>query len=108
MNRMSDTIITVKGLVKRYGKQVTVDGLDFEVKNGAIFGILGPNGAGKTTTLEMIEALRAIDAGVVEVDGIDVAKHPHKAKQFLGIQLQTTSMFAKLTLREQINLYPGS
>lgn len=100
-------IISVKGLIKRYGKQPVVNGLDFEVEAGEIFGILGPNGAGKTTTLEMIEALRPIDSGQVEIDGIDVARHPQKVKHIVGIQLQSTAFFDKLTLKEQIELFAG-
>lgn len=100
-------IITVKGLTKRYGDKTTVDGIDFTVKQGEVFGILGPNGAGKTTTLEMIEALRPIDGGEVTLDGIDVRKHPDQVKKIIGIQLQSTAFFDKLTLREQLRLFDG-
>lgn len=98
-------IITVDGLTKRYGKTTTVDGISFDVKEGEVFGILGPNGAGKTTTLEMIEALRPIDDGHVVLDGIDVRKKPSDVKEIIGIQLQTTSFFDKLTLREQLRMF---
>lgn len=98
-------IITVNDLTKRYGKTTTVDGISFEVREGEVFGILGPNGAGKTTTLEMIEALRPIDGGRVELDGIDVARRPADVKEIIGIQLQTTSFFDKLTLREQLRMF---
>lgn len=100
-------IITVKGLTKRYGKKTTVKGIDFTVKEGEVFGILGPNGAGKTTTLEMIEALRPIDDGEAILDGIDVRKDPAKVKRIIGIQLQATSFFDKLTLREQLRMFDG-
>lgn len=93
--------------MKKYGETVTVDGVSFTVKEGEVFGILGPNGAGKTTTLEMIEALRPIDGGSVMLDGIDVAKHPDQVKKIVGIQLQSTSFFDKLTLREQLQLFDG-
>ena len=66
---------------------------------------MGPNGAGKTTTLEMLEALRPIDGGTAEIDGIDVAKDPKKIKQIIGIQLQSTTFFDKLTLREQLRMF---
>lgn len=98
-------IITVDGLTKRYGDQTVVKGIGFSVKKGEIFGILGPNGAGKTTTLEMLEALRPIDGGTAEIDGIDVAKDPKKIKQIIGIQLQSTTFFDKLTLREQLRMF---
>ena len=100
-------IIVVKDLKKRYGNTTTVKGVSFNVKEGEVFGILGPNGAGKTTTLEMIEALRPIDGGSVVLDGIDVAKNPDDVKKIIGIQLQSTSFFDKLTLREQLQLFDG-
>jgi ABC-2 type transport system ATP-binding protein len=98
-------IISVKNLTKRYGDTTTVKGISFDVKEGEVFGILGPNGAGKTTTLEMIEALRPIDDGQVILDGLDVAKDAAKVKEIVGIQLQSTAFFDKLTLREQLRMF---
>lgn len=98
-------IIDVHGLTKRYGDQTVVKGIDFSVKKGEIFGILGPNGAGKTTTLEMLEALRTIDGGTAVIDGIDVAKHPKKIKDIIGIQLQSTNFYDHLTLTEQLRMF---
>ena len=99
------SIITVKGLTKRYDDKLVVDSISLEVKKGEIFGILGPNGAGKTTTLEMMEALRPIDQGSVVIDGIDVGSRPSDIKEIVGIQLQSTSFFDKLTLREQLQMF---
>src|SRR3990170_778216 len=62
--------ISCRGLVKRYGTVVAVDGLDLEVRAGACFGLLGPNGAGKTTTIEILQGLLAPDAGEVLVLGL--------------------------------------
>ena len=76
-------IITVDGLTKAYAGTPVVDGISFTVKAGEIFGLLGPNGAGKTTTLEMLEALRPIDAGRATIDGIDVAKQPKQINHLL-------------------------
>ncbi len=101
----SELIINVDGLTKTYGDNTVVKGVNFTVKKGEIFGILGPNGAGKTTTLEMLEALRPIDGGKAEIDGIDVAKHPKKIKEIIGIQLQSTNFYDKLTLREQLQMF---
>ncbi|MDO5343346.1 MAG: ABC transporter ATP-binding protein [Candidatus Saccharibacteria bacterium] len=98
-------IISVDDLRKTYGKKHVVDGVSFTVQQGEIFGILGPNGAGKTTTLEMLEALRPIDGGTAEIDGIDVARHPKKIKDIIGIQLQSTNFYDKLTLREQLRMF---
>lgn len=101
---MSD-IITVTDLTKKYGSKTTVKGVSFTVKEGEVFGILGPNGAGKTTTLEMIEALRPIDGGSVVLDGLDVKKQPAAVKRIIGIQLQSTAFFDKLTLKEQLQMF---
>lgn len=98
-------ILVVKNLKKSYGKREVVKGISFEVQEGEVFGILGPNGAGKTTTLEMIEALRPIDSGEVTVDGIDVDKEPAKVKQIIGIQLQSSSFYDRLTLVEQLKMF---
>ena len=98
-------IIDVHGLTKRYGDQTVVKGIDFSVEKGEIFGVLGPNGAGKTTTLEMLEALRTIDDGTAVIDGIDVAKHPKKIKDIIGIQLQSTNFYDHLTLTEQLKMF---
>jgi ABC-2 type transport system ATP-binding protein len=100
-------IISVSKLTKRYGDKTTVKGITFDVKEGEIFGILGPNGAGKTTTLEMIEALRPIDGGTVTLDGFDVKKEASKVKEVIGIQLQSTAFFDKLSLREQLRMFDG-
>ncbi len=98
-------IITVDGLTKAYAGTSVVDGISFTVQAGEIFGLLGPNGAGKTTTLEMLEALRPVDAGQATIDGIDVAKQPKQIKQIIGIQLQSTTFYDKLTLREQLRMF---
>jgi ABC-2 type transport system ATP-binding protein len=98
-------IIEVKDLEKTYGDTTVVKSISFSVHEGEIFGILGPNGAGKTTTLEMIEALRPIDSGSVLLDGHDVAKHPHKIREIIGIQLQSTAFYDKVTLKEQLNMF---
>lgn len=104
---MSENILTVKNLQKSYGNKKVVKGVSFDVKAGEVFGILGPNGAGKTTTLEMIEALRPIDKGQVMLAGIDVAKKPHAVKQVIGVQLQSTSFYDHLTLKELLHMFGG-
>lgn len=100
-----DVIINVDSLSKSYGGKKVVDGVSFTVARGEIFGILGPNGAGKTTTLEMLEALRPIDSGSAEIDGIDVIKQPKRIKEIIGIQLQSTNFYDRLSLHEQLNMF---
>jgi len=102
---VSSVILAVNNLCKRYGDLVAVDRVSFSVRRQEIFGILGPNGAGKTSTLEMIETLRPIDAGTVILDGLDVGSHPRQVQQRIGVQLQSTSFFEKLNLRELLLLF---
>ncbi len=97
---MSKTIVDVKDLHKSYGGKEVVKGISFEVKQGETFGILGPNGAGKTTTLEMIETLRPIDKGTVIVNGVNVADHPFKIRNMIGVQTQSTAFMDKVKLTE--------
>ncbi|HZM63883.1 MAG TPA: ABC transporter ATP-binding protein [Candidatus Saccharimonadales bacterium] len=98
-------ILVVTNLQKSYNKRKVVKDISFTVAEGEIFGILGPNGAGKTTTLEMIEALRPIDGGKVTLGGINVAEEPQKVKEIIGIQLQSSSFYDRLTLVELLNLF---
>src|SRR6266487_1967604 len=85
----TEPIITISGLVKRYGSFTAVDGIDLAVGMHEIFGILGPNGAGKTTTLEMVEGLRKPDAGSIEVLGRPVWPDPRSIQGRIGVQLQS-------------------
>lgn len=101
----SDNIVIVRDLTKRYGDNVAVNGISFEVKRGEIFGILGPNGAGKTTTLEMIETLREIDGGSVLLDGVDVAKDPYRIRSMIGVQPQAPAFQDKTKLTELIDQF---
>ena len=102
---MTDIILKVEKLTKTYGDKEVVKGISFEVKKGETFGILGPNGAGKTTTLEMIEALRPIDGGTVTLDGIIVSDNPQAVKEIIGIQLQSSAFYDRLTLVEQLQMF---
>lgn len=98
-------IIEVNELTKRYGNFLAVDGISFTVDAGEIFGILGPNGAGKTTTLEMIEGLKAITSGAAILDGHDVHTSPRIVKSLIGVQLQSSSFFDGLTLKELLETF---
>jgi ABC-2 type transport system ATP-binding protein len=97
--------VIVRDLHKRYGAVHAVRGVDFEIREGEIFGLLGPNGAGKTTTLECILGLREPDRGEVEVCGIDARLHPHEVKQRVGAATQTTALQDKITPREALALF---
>ncbi len=104
---MNTTIISVKGLVKNYGKFEAVKGISFDVYKGEIFGLLGPNGAGKSTTLEIIETLRNKTAGKVTVNGLDLDTEPDKIKKIIGVQLQSSGYYPGLNLLELIDMFCG-
>jgi ABC-2 type transport system ATP-binding protein len=104
---MQEIIISVKDLVKNYGKFEAVKGISFDVYQGEIFGLLGPNGAGKSTTLEIIETLRDKSSGKIIVGGLDLDDSPGKIKKMIGVQLQTSGFYPGLNLIELINLFCG-
>jgi ABC-2 type transport system ATP-binding protein len=97
--------VVCRGLRKRYGDVVAVDGLDLEVRAGECFGLLGPNGAGKTTTIEICEGLLEQDAGEVEVLGLRWGADDQALRQRLGIQLQETQLNDKLTVGEIVRMF---
>lgn len=101
---MSATIV-VDDLHKSYGDLKAVDGVSFEVQDGEFFGILGPNGAGKTTTLEIVEGLREPDRGSVRLFGESPWPRNAKLLPRMGVQLQASSFFDRLTAREQIRTF---
>jgi ABC-2 type transport system ATP-binding protein len=98
-------IIQARGLTKRYGGFTAVNGISLEVRRGEIFGLLGPNGAGKTTTLEMLEGLRTPDSGEALLDGLDVRRRRRAVQRRIGVQLQATTLFEELTVRETLRLF---
>ncbi|WP_019631103.1 ABC transporter ATP-binding protein [Actinomadura atramentaria] len=97
--------ISADGLRKRYGDVQAVDGVSFDVEEGEFFGILGPNGAGKTTALEIIEGLREADEGTVSVLGLPPWPRNSKLLPRIGVQLQASSFFERLTAREQLQTF---
>jgi len=97
--------IAVRSLRKSYGPVKAVDGVSFEVQRGEFFGILGPNGAGKTTTLEIVEGLRQADDGEVSVLGLPAWPRNPALLPRIGVQLQASSFFERLTAREQLQTF---
>lgn len=97
--------ITVDELVMTYGDLRAVDGVSFTVAPGEFFGLLGPNGAGKTTTLEMIEGLRKPEGGTVRIDGHEPWKREPELQRRMGVQLQSSAFFERLTAREQLDTF---
>jgi ABC-2 type transport system ATP-binding protein len=101
----SEPILMARGLVKRFGDVVAVDGLDLQAHAGTCLGLLGPNGAGKTTTIEMLEGLKTPDAGEIRVLGLAWRDAPRAIRAGIGVQLQATEFQEKLTVRETLRMY---
>jgi len=103
---MTGPAIRCRGLEKRYPPAVqAVDGLDLEVQRGECFGLLGPNGAGKTTTVEILEGLLEPTAGEVEVLGRRWGQDDEALRQAIGLTLQETHLYERLTVRELVALF---
>lgn len=99
-------VITVKNLRKVFnGKITAVDGINFEVKQGEIFGFLGPNGAGKTTTLNILCALIKPTDGEALVCKYDVMTQPEEVRKCIGIVFQDFSLDDRLTAKENLELH---
>ncbi|MCP3138681.1 ABC transporter ATP-binding protein [Pyxidicoccus xibeiensis] len=97
--------IEVKGLVKRFGDVVAVDGIDLDIRQGECLGLLGPNGAGKTTTVEILEGLQEPTSGEVRLLGLDWKKHGKQLRQRIGLTLQETRLVEQLTVEETVRLF---
>ncbi|MFM2117728.1 MAG: hypothetical protein RL316_918 [Bacteroidota bacterium] len=104
---MTEQVIKVKNLVKKYGSLTAVDSISFSVSKGEIFGLLGPNGAGKSTTLEIVETLREKTSGEVTVCGFSLDKEAALIKQVIGVQLQSSGYYPGLNLIQLIELFAG-
>jgi ABC-2 type transport system ATP-binding protein len=100
-------VLQVKNLNVYYGSLQAVRNVSFDVKAGEIFGLLGPNGAGKTSTLSSIEGLIQPESGTISIAGYDIKEKPLYARASIGVQLQSTSFQAELTVGEIIRLYAG-
>jgi len=102
-----DVAIRAAHLTKRFGDFTAVDDLSFTVAPGSIFAFLGANGSGKSTTIRMLIGLLTPTAGSVEVAGIDVVRTPRHVRDMIGYMGQRVSLYAGLTLRENLEFYAG-
>lgn len=102
---MSEKIIEVKNLVKKYNGLTAVNNLTFDVEKGAIFAFLGPNGAGKTTTIKMLTTLTRPTSGSLKINGYDPTIDPHKARASFGIVFQDPSLDEELTAYENLDFH---
>jgi ABC-type transport system involved in cytochrome bd biosynthesis fused ATPase/permease subunit len=103
----AEPAISVRGLVKRYGSQEAIAGIDLDVRHGEIFAFLGPNGAGKTTTVEILEGFRQRTKGEISVLGHDPATTGGAWRDRVGVVLQESEPEPGLSVRECLALYAG-
>lgn len=104
---MSVPAIKINRLVKRYGAFTAVDGISFDVDDGAFFGLLGPNGAGKTTTINAIVGLSSISGGSIELFGHDVVRDWRAARVTVGLAPQEYNFDRYLNIRDVLIYQAG-
>ena len=102
---MTESLISARGLTKKFGDLVAVDGIDFDVSKGESFGLLGPNGAGKSTVMRMIGATSQRDAGVLTILGKDPDKHGPQIRAHLGVVPQQDNLDTELSVVENLYIY---
>jgi lipooligosaccharide transport system ATP-binding protein len=102
---MAEPLVSARGLVKRFGDFTAVDGIDFEVRSGEVFGFLGPNGAGKSSTMKMIGTVSPITSGTLTVLGMDPATEGREIRARLGVVPQEDSLDMELTVEENLMIY---
>ena len=99
------SLIHARGLVKRFGDLVAVDGIDFDVAKGEAFGFLGPNGAGKSSTMRMIGCVSPPTGGTLRILGLDPVKDGPQIRGRLGVVPQQDTLDTELTVRENMIIY---
>jgi len=97
--------VRAEGLVKTFGSNRAVDGVDLTVEAGTVYGVLGPNGAGKTTTISMLGTLLRPDAGRAEIFGHDVVRESHIVRQLIGLTGQFASVDERLSATENLVIF---
>src|ERR1700726_4557190 len=97
--------ISLRGVVKRYGSIVAVDGLDLEVPSGVCYGLLGPNGAGKSTTMRMLTAQTLADEGEISVLGYELPRESKQSRLEMGVVPQLDNLDVELTVRQILTVF---
>jgi lipooligosaccharide transport system ATP-binding protein len=101
----AEAAISLRGVVKRFGEIVAVDGLDLHVPSGVCFGLLGPNGAGKSTTMRMLTAQALADEGELEVLGYELPCESKQARMEMGVVPQLDNLDVELTCRQILTVF---
>ena len=102
---MSESLISARGLTKKFGDFTAVDAIDFDVAKGESFGLLGPNGAGKSTTMRIIAATSQRTSGTITVIGRDPEEHGPQIRAHLGVVPQQDNLDGELTVTENLFVY---
>ena len=102
---MTPPLLRVEGLTKRFGTNLVVDALSFEIRPGECLGVIGPNGAGKTTTIRMCLGLTGPDAGTIEAFGLSIPAQVREAKKRIGVVSQFDSLDPDFTCAENLRVY---
>ncbi|HUY30191.1 MAG TPA: ABC transporter ATP-binding protein [Acidimicrobiales bacterium] len=98
-------IVSARGLTKRFGTFTAVDGVDFTIGRGEVFGFLGPNGAGKTSTMRMLACMSPVSGGRLEVRGLDPARHGPSIRAGIGVVHQHDALDMELTVLDNLLVY---
>ncbi len=105
IKQATDTpIIEVHGLTRKYGDLVAVNGINFAVRHGEVFGFLGPNGAGKSTTVRMLTGFIPPTAGAIRITSHDLLKEPTAVRRHLGVVPEEANVYADLTVWQNVML----
>ena len=95
---MSQNIVHIENLVKRYGDLIALNHLNLDIREGEVFGLLGPNGSGKTTAINCMLSLLKYDKGTIEIFGEAMSPDNYQVKKQIGIVLQNVAVFEELTV----------
>src|SRR5215471_20164954 len=102
---MSEPVLEVVNITKRYGAITALEGVSLQVRAGEIFGLLGPNGAGKTTLLSIVSCLLAPTSGEVRLLGKPLTARDRSARNLIGIVPQELALYEQLTARENLHFF---
>lgn len=104
---MGNVAVEVKGITKKYGRNIAIQGLDFTIETGEIFGLFGPNGAGKSTFISILATLCKPTSGDILVNGLSVCGQPDKVKAEIGYVPQDIALYPMLSGKDNLDFWAG-